>query len=304
MFKRILVPLDGSHRAEQALEIVKFLNAEEEIELILLEVIDPVVQAPMSYPLSEVPFSQIDPAISYERADGYLTNLLGNPTGSLNNRRAILEYGTADQVIIETAKREAVDLIVMVTHGYKGVDRFILGSVTEKVIRGANCPVLALRDGAIPSRFLVTLDCTPFSESILAPSIEFAQTVGAKVTLAHICKNQNQASVSELHYLATLDPGLYDRIRTAQTMSTNFYLDDLTDEIEEKTGISITYELGDGPTCNEILAMADRQGHDLIVMKTHGRTGLERLLKGSVTEQVFREGKASMLIFHTEHTEG
>lgn len=301
MFKRILIPVDGSKRAEQALEVVKYLSQKQHVEVILLEVIDTVVTpVPVGHHGEIGHVISMKPTIQQGHADEYMGDLISRTSREVETCRGIIEYGRPEKVIIETAQRENVDLIIMVTHGYKGLDRILLGSITEKVIRNAACPVLALRDDRIPKHILVALDNTPYCESFIQPTIELANLFDAKVTLTHVNQNLQLTQANAIDYLSTMDPGLYQRIQEAQAMSSSLYLDDLVEEIEIESGTVCQFEIAEGNIGEGILEIAERHQCDMLAMKTHGRQGIDRLLNGSVTEEVFRRGEKSMAIFHGE----
>ena len=97
-----------------------------------------------------------------------------------------LVEGDVAGAIVDTALSEQVDLIVMSTHGYSGLTRWVLGSVTEKVLRSAPCPVLAVRAARHPQKVLITLDGSPLSERAIEPGLAVAQSLNAAVTLLRV----------------------------------------------------------------------------------------------------------------------
>ncbi len=94
--------------------------------------------------------------------------------------------GDVAGAIVDTALSEQVDLIVMSTHGYSGLTRWVLGSVTEKVLRSAPCPVLAVRAARHPQKVLITLDGSPLSDRAIEPGLAVAQSLNAAVTLLRV----------------------------------------------------------------------------------------------------------------------
>ncbi len=143
MYKKILVPLDGSGLAEMALYHAEALALEFKSQLVLLRVVISPYQliAPdlvLSGTVSEVPGLR-------EQAQQYLQAVSGMLRAKgLTASTVILESPVPD-AIIDYAKGEGVDLIVMSTHGRGGISRWVYGSVAEKVLQGAPCPVLLIR---------------------------------------------------------------------------------------------------------------------------------------------------------------
>lgn len=306
MFKRILIPLDGSLRSEQALELVSKLFADDDIELILLEATgSPTVTYPIYGAGME---GYVYPIPEYKKADAdkYVGSIAEATRSWAPHVRGVSMLGRPDEAIIEVAKSENVDLIIMVTHGYDAFERLLLGSVTEKVIRDASCPVLAIRDGHLPKHMLIALDGTQFSEAILEPAFALAQLIGADVTLARVDVPADDLNMRELAELSTIDRKLADTLVIQHNSRSEFYLDDLRsrylrdDAKSEKTKINIDYDVEHGKPRLRLPKVAERHGCDLIAMATHGRKGLDRFFNRSVTEDVMHHTQTAMLVVHPD----
>ena len=143
-FERILVPTDFSAGSEHAWAVARQLAGRLGAELILFHV---VIEAPL---FSEGPFTMKHARNVFSAARGWANTTLGDwtaaATGSGLRARSIVGTGAPHEEIIATAAREHADLIVMGTQGRSGLDRALLGSVAERVIRLAPCPVLAVRE--------------------------------------------------------------------------------------------------------------------------------------------------------------
>jgi nucleotide-binding universal stress UspA family protein len=143
-YNHILVPLDGSELAESALADAFSLAQLSQAQITLLQVIPPiedVLAAGTDYPI------YIDQQWENERmlALAYLNNICkrqGCPEVTVHR---VVEMGLAAETIIDYAHRQAIDLIVMATHGRSGLQRWVYGSVADKVLRGAEAPVLLVR---------------------------------------------------------------------------------------------------------------------------------------------------------------
>jgi len=147
MIKRILVPLDGSKLAEKALPYAEALAQKFEAELILVRVLQPTLQpVPVIAGYGEIA-SYYPPAFQDE-SEANLSKLYLKAAQEklrLPTRTEVLEGRPEADVIIDMARRESVDLIVMCTHGRSGVNRLVHGSVASAVLQHAPCPVFLVR---------------------------------------------------------------------------------------------------------------------------------------------------------------
>jgi nucleotide-binding universal stress UspA family protein len=142
-FRRILVPTDFSSGSEQAWEVARQLAGRLGAEIVLLHVL---VEAPL---YSEGPFTMEHARDVFKAARGWAENMLGEWTTKAAARgleaRWLVATGVPHEEIVDAATRERADLIVLGTHGRGGLDRALLGSVADRVIRRAPCPVLSVR---------------------------------------------------------------------------------------------------------------------------------------------------------------
>lgn len=143
MIRKILVPLDGSILAEKALAYAEELAQKFEAELILVRVLQ-IVPEFMAGPRGVAFYKQV----AEERAEiiAYLSEIVNQlRSRHLLVRSVVLNHGPAEDSIVALACQEAVDLIVMSTHGRSGVSRWMHGSVAGKVLHHAPCPVFLVR---------------------------------------------------------------------------------------------------------------------------------------------------------------
>ena len=141
MYKRILVPLDGSRLAEQALPHAAAHAAVFGAEIILLKVLGPLPEPSMSSPRA----IRSAEAASAELAQEYLEGVAAGLQAEGHGVEAAIEEGRPYVQIIRYAEENDVDLIVMSTRGYSGLSRWLLGSVADRVARGATVPVLLVQ---------------------------------------------------------------------------------------------------------------------------------------------------------------
>lgn len=181
MFDQILVSLDGSELAERALAPAFALGQRQQGQVFLLRV---AVLVPNTYLAGFYGRLWPEQAVEPDRevAVEYLNTIRTRAPAPPRVRNQVLEYGVAEP-ILDVAAAEGADLIVMSSHGYSGITRWILGSVAEKVLSGAPCPVLVVRSAEPVHRVLIPLDGSELSEQALEPGLAVAAGLGCKVTL-------------------------------------------------------------------------------------------------------------------------
>jgi nucleotide-binding universal stress UspA family protein len=197
--------------------------------------------------------------------------------------------GKATDEILRAADEVGADLVVMGTHGREGLNRLLAGSIAETVLRKARCPVLALRHhktarrGAPIRVILHPTDFSDCSEASLHVARLLARDTGARLVLYHV-------TPFDVAFEGTLagvgDPGA-DRAHL-EAIRGRMEGPDLKCPLEAR--------LGRGEPAAELLRAVDEVGADLIVMGTHGRSGLGRVLMGSVAESVLRRAPCPVLI--------
>jgi nucleotide-binding universal stress UspA family protein len=232
-----------------------------------------------------------------------LTDWLHGPAGSAAGTSRIdlsaltitqeqVESAVPAEQILDYAEGQAIDLIVMGTHGRRGVDRMLFGSVAEEVVRKAPCPTLTVRKDVDrpPSkavrRVLAPIDFSNASEVAVQHAKEIALTYGAEVDLLHVV--QEPVYPSAYGYEAAAFP-------TAEV------IDSVEAQLGEMAREQIGYEhvmieARTGDPGGQILDYTAENEIDLIVIATHGRTGLNRMLLGSVAERVLRRSPVPVFI--------
>jgi nucleotide-binding universal stress UspA family protein len=268
--ERILVPLDGSERAEAILPQIRRQLSRTEAEIVLLT----SVFSPPDFHL-QLP-GMLEEARAYLRRTADRLNAQGLRC------RTLVEAGPAASAILEVARREEISLVAMSTHGRTGLSRWAFGSVAEKVIRSSPQPVLVVRSFRERSRqqevpfrnILVPVDGREASLSVLPAVLSLARPVDAHVTL--ICVHE--ASAFEGRWESADAPVAHARQAMIDAC------------------IPMTTEIRHGDPASEILKAADERSIDLIAMATHGRSGPSRWVLGSVTEKVLRASTVPIVV--------
>ena len=286
--RKILFPTDFSDSAKQAINHALFLAEQFEAELHLLHAVvlhsyDP--EAPgHDFPEPTEVFSRL-----FDIADTEMAQILQqNDSKTFAIREAKVRGFSAGSVILDYANEHDIDLIVMGTHGRRGPARMFIGSVAEEVVRQASCPVLTLHvsetSGAIETidRILVPVDFSDHSAQAVAYAKEIAAVTGARLQVLH--------AIEEPIY-----PYFYAPAGEFGPAHHLTELSERTDEalvklISDTPGPDVRYDkfVISGNPGVEISKFAQENASDLIVIATHGLTGLERMLLGSTAEKVVR----------------
>jgi nucleotide-binding universal stress UspA family protein len=328
MFKRIIVPLDGSNRAERAIPVAARIARASEGTIILLQVVTiPLEIGSQVVPLSGFPSTTLDNDIN--AATNYLAAIAKcDELDGIGLKMKVLT-GAAAQKILDAVEEEQADLVVMCSHGDTGIKRVMLGSVAQKVARHSTVPVLVLRqDGSVPiSSYpdhlrplhavmaIVALDGSALAEAALMPAASLVMALAApargSLQLTRVLKLpikvSEPAEQGKHSYPESMDLHLKDQaIREAKT-----YLGNLVDQLRQgplkDADLTLTWSIAIGKDVADTLIRAAETGEDaegsnvfggcdLMVLATHGRGGLERWVLGSVTEHILGATRLPMLI--------
>ena len=300
MYKRILMPIDGSPNSEHTLAwgigFAKALNA----EVAFLHVL-------------ENPISRV---YGLPGGAGYLVEMMqdlreaGKTVLEDAKRRANEAGVTCDAFIRENDHpatailhaENAYDLTVMGTHSRRGLDRLFLGSVTEAVLRRSDKPHLILRspddDASIPAvsdqaavkNILLPIAEGASSDSAVEEGLHLAQSLGAQVTFLHVL--EVPVTVYTMPESMVYEPGIREEMKKAAQEA----LEKAQSRASE-LGVEAEVQLVDSSNIRAETAILEAEGaFDLTVMATHGRRGVNRALLGSVTEGVLRQSSLPHLV--------
>ncbi|MFB6104950.1 MAG: universal stress protein [Halobacteriaceae archaeon] len=289
MYDLILVPTDGSAGAEVAARHAITLAAAFDSEVRLLSVVDDRSVSPDP--------EATDPDISVvhtgfeERAQAAVDSLaeLVADTG-VPYETAVLT-GAPAATIREYAADAGVDLISMGTHGRTGLDRLLLGSVTERVVRTSDVPVLTSRvepeDSAGYDRVLVPTDGSEAATVAIEHGVAIAERFDATVHALTVI------NVAGLAGAADVGPVLPDVVEAFEDQA-EAAVEAVATRCEDR-GVDVVTEISQGTPYRSIRSYVTDRDIDFVAMGTHGRTGLDRYLIGSVTERTVRTSEVPVL---------
>jgi len=309
MFERILVPLDGSPRAERAIPSAARIARAFGSSIIMLSVVTPPVSSGKFSALEAYPKVGTDEELA--EATEYLKTVAASEQLDGITTQVQTLVGAVAPTILSAAQELHVELIVICSHGYTGFQRWMLGSVAEKVIRHAPIPVFVLREGGPelattaqqPVRALVALDGSLLSEAILEPTAQL---------LAGLAQATSQQGALQLIRVVDI-PSSYGRFRSqvdsyydAQMRAEEKheyeqYLEATAKRFMEgeltKYNLAVSTVVATDPDVAEAIVQAAEQGKvDFIAMATHGRGGVQHWALGSITERVLHATKMPLFI--------
>jgi nucleotide-binding universal stress UspA family protein len=303
MATRILVPLDGSSLAEQALPCAVTLARGLPAELVLLRAIWIPPDILETLDESTVELNVIVAQLEAEAYD-YLGTLVEQLREAGLSARSVVRWGPAAETILDYASQVNVDQIVMATHGYSGIKRWTHGSVAERVLQAARMPLLLERVGeqdlasdwqqpARCHRILVPLDGSPVAEQILPSVVSVAQAMSGELILFQVPIAHVSGWMTGEWYLPI--QGVLD---TAEE-DAHAYLSTVAGRLKEQ-GLDVATATEIGSVADCIVEYAEVNHVDLIAMCTHGRTGLARWALGSVADRVLRAGGKPILLVRAQ----
>ena len=297
MYNKILIPLDGSKTAEKVLPYARYLAGKFKIPVELLAAID---IAEMATHMAAEKARFLDTMIEdgVRNSTAYL-RLIANTFPGIDVTCTV-DRARAEDAIIEKAAADQGLLITMATHGRSGLNRFLLGSVAEKVLRGSVNPLLLVRaaDEASPAaevafkKVIVPLDGSALAESVLPMVAETAKKLDLEVVLFRAYHIPYNAYAGDDGYSAVN----YDDLIASVRDEANEYLEKKVAEVKKLGVEKVSSASKEGFAGDEIIAMARKTPDGLIAMCSHGRSGVRRWVLGSVTETVVRHTSDPVLV--------
>ena len=289
MYKKILLPLDGSTLAEQILPYARVFAETYGIPVTLLRVSDPEAMSVYGHRI---------------QGAEYLKKVSARYLPASIPVEHVVELGKPAEIIVELAKAEPACLIAMATHGLSGIQRWLLGSVANKVVHGAANPMLLIRPGedqdpATPVQLktvFVPLDGSGLAEQILPHVRALARKLRLEVQLVRVFGVPGDAYlVSEGVYITPLA----DRRGEIQKEA-EIYLQGKYEELRAEGLDRVMTTTIEGDPAGEIIDLARKTANNLVAMSTHGRSGVGRWLMGSVAEKVIQHCKDPVLMIRPE----
>ena len=296
MYSKMLIPLDGSKTAEKVLPYARYLAGKLKIPIELLAVID---IAEMATHIAAEKARYLDTMIE-DGVRASTTYLRGIATTFPEAKvTCTVEKGRAEDTIIEKGEADAGMLITMATHGRSGLNRFLLGSVAEKVLRGSANPLLLIRAAdeakgegeAMLTSIVVPLDGSDLAESVLPMVATMAKKLDLEIVLFRAYHIPYNAYAGDDGYMVN-----YDELLASVRDEANEYLEKKVAEVKKLGVAKVSAATKEGFAGDEIIALGRKTPDNLIAMCSHGRSGVRRFVLGSVTETVVRHSGDPVLV--------
>jgi nucleotide-binding universal stress UspA family protein len=296
MYSKIVVPLDGSRIAENALPYARALACGLKVPVDLLCAID---LTEMERNVSAAAGLFLDTLAEDEtrRRGEYLSQIAKSFSGAPVQCK--IAKGDAASVIIDSAAAEKNTLLCMATHGRSGLNRWLLGSVAEKVVRGGSAPLLLIRASEAAQTegekkigaVIVPLDGSSLAEQVLAPVTDLAKKLDLEVILFRAYSIPYGFYDAGASYAVDLE-----RLSADVEAEVQQYLEEKRDVLAKAGLEKVSYASKEGHSADEIIKFGLRNPDKLIAMCSHGRSGVKRWVLGSVAETVMRHSTAPVLI--------
>ncbi len=279
MYRQMLIPLDGSEVSEQVLPYARAVARKLHLPVELLAVVDAVGLAVALHPGNK---SYIGSLITdtWRRSAAFLERISKTFPGI--SVACAVEKGRPAEVVIEKAAADAGTLIAMATHGQSGTDRWLLGSVAEKILWGTKNPLLLVRatnsgqrdDEAILNSLIAPLDGSLLAENALPHATALAKAMNLELVLLRAFR------LTQI--ISTCDDYIWNKLEAMCKREAISYLDQKVRALKQN-GIGRVSTLAlEGEAAEQIIDLARRTANSLVVMCSHGRSGVGRWALGSV----------------------
>lgn len=313
MYSCVLVPLDGSALAAQVLPYAEMVARSTGATVLLLRVMNPypaeLVREGMGvYRETDDPGGAVPSAADWEDvlsrinsdAQSYLDQMADTIRSDGVTVETAVKDGDPADCILEEADKDAGTLIAMTTHGRTGVGRWLLGSVTDKIVRSGRHPMLITRaqeGGAHPvNRVILTLDGSELSEQAQPHAVEMAKALGLGITvLRAVSLNPYGEAFTEFAPVQTNED-----LAGEMEIEAQGYVSVKVEELQAAGIADVTGSIVTGYPASVILDEVGEAGDKLVTMATHGRAGVARLLLGSVTDRVVRHSAGPVFVVRPE----
>ncbi|HEX3244029.1 MAG TPA: universal stress protein [Chloroflexota bacterium] len=296
MSQTIIVPLDGSDRAERAIPWAAEIARATGASITLVQIIPPAHTRPSrglgAAFSTDVPENL--PAELHAAAEQYLGRLRAEVEAS--GLETLIEVGHGDVApsILDIADERGASVIVVASHGHGGLTRFMIRSVAQRIAQQALIPVLVVRSSADSARqpsvkrILVPLDGSALAESGIELVNQLADT-RAELVLARVVQPATIPGTGDIGYVV-------DSAATEEALAdAEKYLANQVEALD-RVGLNTRHLVRTGNPGGELRKIADEQDVDLIAMTTHGRTGLDRFMLGSVADELIRHAAQPVLL--------
>jgi nucleotide-binding universal stress UspA family protein len=291
-FQRLFVAIDFSPSSDEALRQAHERAVSTGAQLVVCHIVPNELRSNLLFPhitrLAALQFPQDMEQIA-DAASVRVNEVTGRESGDFE---LIVEDGTPQALILQTAEERMADLIIMGSHGQTSASEVLLGSVTDSVLRHAHCPVLIVRAGENTRRIVAGTDFSDPALPALTAAADEAVRVGGQLTVVHCL----DLVWSPAAYPAMAFGGAPFNVSPEKMQELQRIATERLEESVSQLKIASETVVTTGSAGTTLLDIAKERKADLLVVGTIGRTGLRRALLGSVAETVSKAAPCSVLV--------
>ena len=309
MYRTILVPLDSSKRAETIIPYVEQLAKKEDVHVVFTQVIEPKIRSAIvnlekdreiAYPLQNV-----------DKVQHYLMGWKEQFQRQGLSADILLLQGVAVEGILQAVKFTNADLVAMTSQGKTGLARTLYGSVTSGVLNKIHRPLFVVQSQQPEKspqidRILIPLDGSQRAEKVIDHAVTISQLYDAKIILLRVVRTGYQSTaIGDLDSEITEESVARDILNrlgkheeVEQIKKARNYLLDIRSQLQEQD-LTVEAHLMYGRPIESIITLANDMDIDLVTMTNQGRTGLSKVLYGSVASGILNGSHRPLLIVPT-----
>lgn len=305
MYSRIIVPLDGSQLAEQVLPYVRMFAKKLTVPIQLLQAYSPP-SSELNDPAHGRYLDQMDTALR-DKAIDYLNQVKASVPNAKAEISCLVQAGDPAACIVAEAEADPEALVAMSTHGRSGIGRWVMGSVTDKVLHAIKNPLWVIRsqqgistDAEDLKTIVVPLDGSPIAEQILPHVVFLSKSLDLDLKLVRARPSMQDYE----HYMegnpigggAVVYTGPYEVFFKESDAKAMAYLHEVQVQLHAQGVRSIEEDLIRENAPEAIIDSIGRASDKMVAMTTHGRSGIPRWILGSVTDRVVRHAGVPVLV--------
>ena len=291
MYRRMLVPLDGSELSEVVFPYARELAGGLGLDVILLHVHSPVERGTRHVYRAYIKYQT---EVMKRRLAKVVKKIGVSAEGKTRSVQGVVVEGYPAEEILRYAEKKEIDFILMATHGYSGVKRWALGSVAEKVLHISKVPIWLVR-ASVPEQ---TTTDTWSSRTILVP-LDGSELAEGVLPHAEIIAKQRGAELIEIVLLRVIESDYYFRNVPVTKEEVSQYLDKIERRLKHN-GLKVRSQILEGDPAEQIISYASKNPANLIVMSSHARSGIGRWFYGSITATVLHRASSPVFLVRPE----
>ncbi|MCX6006012.1 MAG: universal stress protein [Chloroflexi bacterium] len=303
MYSNLLVPLDGSALAECVIShVLALASSSKNVSITFLYVVQP-----LDAPLVKTIYKKKIETESRAAAQSYLKKICSRAVFKDNSSGKVLSGKPAD-IIVEYAAANNMDLIVMATHGRSGPGKWFYGSVAEKVVHSSKVPIWLVKAASCQMSYghrkltvLAPLDGSKVAESVLPHVKELHKQLPHNkldIVLMRVCEVFSPPITYPPPMAMSWDEYLDFEKARCKEICRNYLLE--VQKRLSKYGLKTRIEIPEGNPAEKLIGYANKSSVDLVVMSTHGRTGISKWAFGSIAEKVLKGANCPILLIRAK----